>query len=327
VAWVFIKNKKMNNPKISIIMSVYNSERFLAEAIESILGQTFKEFEFIIINDCSTDNSLKIINEYKRNDERIRLIENSQNIGLTKSLNLGIKVSKGRYIARIDADDIALNKRLEIQYNYLEKNKDIFLIGAGAYNFSSSINAAFTTIHKPLTDHLDIKERLYNKNCIYHPTIMFRNEKFLYREKFVYAQDYDFYLLLLSKNKNLSNIAEPLNRYRINDGAISWVNKGKQKLFGNKAKEFYHQKLKYGKDEYDNFNPNEILNIDVENTDNKVILESEIKASFKLNNFKRARLFCKKYFKSYGYLSKWLKYYLASFFGRRIVNILRRIIF
>jgi len=156
---------------------------------------------------------------------------------------------------------------------------------------------------------------------------MFRNEGFLYREKFFYAQDYDFYLLLLSKNKNLLNIAEPLNKYRINDGAISWANKGKQKLFANKAKEFYHQRLKHGKDEYDNFDPNEILNIDVENTDNKVILESEIKASFKLNNFERVRVFCKKYFKSYGYLNKWLKYYLASFLGRRIVNILRRIIF
>jgi glycosyltransferase involved in cell wall biosynthesis len=317
----------MNNPKISIIMAVYNSEKFLVEVIESILGQTFKDFEFIIINDCSTDNSLKIIKEYSEKDNRIKLLENNHNIGLTKSLNKGLQISKGKYIARIDADDVALNKRMEIQYNFLEKNKNIFLVGAGAYNFSSSVNAATTTTHKPLTDPLILKKELYKNNCIYHPTIMFRNEGFLYREKFVYAQDYDFYLLLLSKNKNLSNIAEPLNKYRINDGAISWANKGKQKLFSLKAREFYHQRLKYGKDEYDKFNPNEILDIDVENTDNKVILESEIKASFKLNNFERVRIFCRKYFKNYGFLNKWLKYYLASFLGRRMVNILRRIIF
>jgi glycosyltransferase involved in cell wall biosynthesis len=323
----FIIYQKMNNPKISVIMAVYNSERFLTEAIESILGQTFKDFEFIIINDCSTDNSLKIINEYRRNDERIIVINNEINLGRPVSRNKGIKISRGEYVAILDSDDVALPKRFKIQYDFLEKNRDIFLVGTGAYNFSSSTNSATTTFNKPISSSLAIKKELYNKNCIYHPTIMFRNEGFLYREKFVYAQDYDFYLLLLSKNKNLSNIAEPLNKYRINDGAISWANKGKQKLFANKAKEFYHQRLKYGKDEYDNFNPNEILNINVENTDNKVILESEIKASFKLNNFKRVRVFCKKYFKRYGYLNKWLKYYLGSFLGRRIVNILRRIIF
>lgn len=317
----------MNNPKISVIMAVYNSEKFLSESIESILNQTFRDFEFVIIDDCSTDKSLGIIQKYSKKDDRIVVIENENNIGLTKSLNKGVKIAKGNYIARIDADDTALNNRFEVQYNFLEKNKDIFLVGTGAYNFSSSVNATTTTIHKPLTDHLDIKKELYNKNCIYHPTIMFRNEGFLYREKFFYAQDYDFYLLLLSKNKNLLNIAEPLNKYRINDGAISWANKGKQKLFADKAKEFYQQRLKFGKDEYDKFDPNEILNIDVENTNNKVILESEIKASFKLNNFKRVRIFCKKYFKSYGYLNKWLKYYLASFLDRRIINLLRRVVF
>lgn len=308
-------------------MAVYNSEKFLSESIESILNQTFRDFEFVIIDDCSTDKSLGIIQKYSKKDDRIVVIENENNIGLTKSLNKGVKIAKGNYIARIDADDTALNNRFEVQYNFLEKNKDIFLVGTGAYNYSSSSNGATTTIHKPLTNPLDIKKRLSFKNCIYHSTIMFRNEGFLYREKFVYAQDYDFYLSLLLKNKNLSNIAEPLNKYSINDRAISWANKGKQKLFADKAKEFYQQRLKFGKDEYDKFDPNEILNIDVENTNNKVILESEIKASFKLNNFKRVRIFCKKYFKSYGYLNKWLKYYLASFLDRRIINLLRRVIF
>ena len=123
----------MKNPKVSVIMSVYNSDKFLSESIESILNQTFRDFEFIIINDCSTDKSLDIIKKYSKNDNRIVLIENENNIGLTKSLNKGVKIAKGNYIARIDADDTALNNRFEVQYNFLEKNKNIFLVGGGTY--------------------------------------------------------------------------------------------------------------------------------------------------------------------------------------------------
>jgi glycosyltransferase involved in cell wall biosynthesis len=311
--------------KISIIMAVYNSEKFLNEAIESILNQAFKDFEFIIIDDCSTDNSLDIIKNYARQDKRIILIENKKNIGLTKSLNKGLKLAKGKYIARIDADDIALPERLEKQYNFLEKNPGIFLLGTGAYNIDENGNVK--SIKKLLTNSDLIKKTLYYKNCIYHPTITFRNEGFLYREKIYYSQDYDFYLTMLSKRKRLINIPDILIKYRMGPRAVSFSQRAKQKLFAEKAKEFYRQRLEYGKDEYDKFNPNEILSTDVKKSAKKIVLESEIKASFKLNDFKMVRKFCRKYFKNYGVLNKITIYFLLSFTGRKFINIIRRLIF
>ncbi len=173
-----------------------------------------------------------------------------------------------------------------------------------------------------------VEKKLSTENCICHSTVMYRNEKTnFYREKFPYAQDYDFYLYLLSIGKILNNISDTLIKYRIHSEAISWTKSAKQKLFAEKAKEFYYQRLKYGKDEYDKFDPREILEIDVESSTNKIVLESEIRASFKLNNFKRARKFCKRYFKHYGILNKMFVYWLLSFTGERFINLIRRIIF
>jgi len=116
----------MKLAKISVLMSVFNGEAYLSEAIESILDQTYKNFEFIIINDCSTDNSKKILRKYANADKRIQLINNKQNLGLTKSLNFGLKNSHGEFVARMDSDDISLPIRLEEQYNYLKKIETYF---------------------------------------------------------------------------------------------------------------------------------------------------------------------------------------------------------
>ena len=113
-------------------MSVYNASKFLNEAIESILNQTYKNFEFIIIDDGSTDNSTQIIEKYKKIDERIVFIENEKNVGLTKNLNKAIKLSTSDYIARMDADDISDVKRLEKQIKFLQENKDISIVGSCA---------------------------------------------------------------------------------------------------------------------------------------------------------------------------------------------------
>ncbi len=306
-------------------MSVYNGDKYLDESIKSVLNQTFTDFEFIIINDCCTDNSLNIIKQHAEKDDRIVLITNRANLGLTKSLNLGLKIAKGKYIARIDADDIAQLERLEIQYDFLEKNRDIFLVGSGAYNIDE--NGKIITIMKPLIKMKDIEKKLSTQNCLYHPTIMFRNEGQTYREKFVYGQDYDYYLRLLSSNKKISNIFDPLIKYRINPNAITWSKKSKQKYFSLKANEFYHQRLEYGRDEYDKFDPNEILSIDTENLTNELLLKSEIEAKFKLNEFEEVRKLCRKYFMHHGFVNKIIVYHFLSFTGTNIVNYIRKIIF
>ena len=117
----------MKKPKVTVLMSVYNGERYLHESIESILNQTFKDFGFLIINDGSTDNTPKILKSYK--DQRIKIISNKNNLGLTKSLNKGIKLAKGEYIARQDVDDVSLSERLEKQVKFLNSYPSYAAVG------------------------------------------------------------------------------------------------------------------------------------------------------------------------------------------------------
>src|SRR6478609_8869067 len=120
------------NPKVSVIMSVYNGARYLKEAVDSILGQTFTDFEFLIVDDCSNDNSPHILKEYAEKDKRIRLIANEFNLGLTKNLNKMITESKGEYLARFDCDDVSLPNRFAAQVNYLDEHKNVALVSSWA---------------------------------------------------------------------------------------------------------------------------------------------------------------------------------------------------
>jgi len=317
----------MGKPKVSVITAVYNGEKYLAETIESILNQTFQNFEYIIINDGSKDSSLKIITELMKKDKRIVLINNKKNIGSALSRNLGLKKAQGKYIAILDHDDISLPERLEKEYNFLEKNHDIFLVGSGAINIDK--NGKKISRDKPINNLQKIINILPTKCVFHHPSVMYRNnENLFYRDKILYADDYDFYLRLLTDNKKLININELLIHYRIHEKGSSFSNAAKLSLFGEKAREFYHQRLKYGKDDYDKFDPNEILNFDVDKSIDKVALEKEIRSSFKVNDFKRVRLFYKKYFKHHGIiLNKIFIYYVLSFTGEKFIELLRKVKF
>ncbi len=118
----------LKDPKITVLLSVYNDEKYIGKAIDSILSQTFKDFELLIIDDSSTDKTRDIIQSYK--DPRIRLVKNNKNIGITKSLNKGLKTARGIYIARLDSDDISCPERLEKQFSFLENNKDHVMAGS-----------------------------------------------------------------------------------------------------------------------------------------------------------------------------------------------------
>lgn len=249
----------MIKPEISVIMAVYNTEKYLDESIKSVLNQTFSNFELIIINDNSKDNSLKIIQKYQQIDKRIILLNNSENIGPAASRNEGIKISKSKYIAILDSDDISLPKRLESQYEFLESHPDVFLCGTRAL----FIDEDGYTINRSefIIGNEKIKQIMPRRNCIIHSSIMFRNEGIYYREKFTYAQDYDFYLILLSKGLVLENLKDILVKYRVVSGNISSKGRNKQDLFAEKAQSFYKQRAKVGKDEYEQFNPLKILSM------------------------------------------------------------------
>ena len=255
---------KIANPEISVVMSVYNEETYLRSAIESVLNQTFKDFEFIIFNDCSTDKTVDILKEFEAKDNRIILFEKPINKGFkgfVENLNIGISKARGKYIARMDADDYCLPDRFEKQFNFLEENPEVFLTGSSMIlmNEKSEDTGEMSALSNPDL----IRKRTKIDNPIFHPTIMFRNEPdLIYRDKFYACEDFDFHLRKLSENRVLHNISEPLLKYRILESSISRKgNSFVKRLFLEQAKTFYNQRIKSGQDEYENFDENEFLNI------------------------------------------------------------------
>lgn len=237
----------MKNPKVTVLMSVYNGEKYLQEAIDSILVQTFIDFEFLIINDGSTDKTEEILKSY--NDPRIKIINNEKNIGLTKSLNKGLRLAKGEYIARQDADDISCDNRLERQIKLLDEKLDIAIVGTNYFR----INEKGDIIQEIKRQEKDknIKKYLLNGNQLGHGTIMFRKsciEKVgFYREEFKFAQDYDFVLHFSEKYK-LANIPETLYKWRINSNSVSVSRKIIQDRYANLALRLFIERKKIGYD-------------------------------------------------------------------------------
>ena len=231
---------------ISIIMSTYKEEEtLLRESIESILNQTFKDFEFIIILDYP-DNNLhkKIIEEYSKIDNRIRFFVNEKNLGLTGSLNRGLSLAKGEYIARMDADDISLPYRLERQLEYIKKNQ-YDLIGGITQMIDEDGNSIYS-IQKVPTDFNKIKKALRYGQCIAHPTWLGRKEVFDclngYRN-IPLCEDFDFTLRAVLNGFKISNLNETVLKYRMTKNSISRNNLYDQYLY-----------MKYITNEYSNGN-------------------------------------------------------------------------
>lgn len=208
-------------PKVTVLMAVYNGERFLREAIESILYQSYKDFEFLIINDGSTDNSRNIILSY--NDSRIRLIDNNKNLGLTQSLNIGLKLAEGKYIARQDADDISDPERIEKQVSYLENHQEVALLGS----WYKEINEEGKIINKSKLpcDHTEICWYLWFFCPFVHSAVMLRKlmviEKVgFYNESFVYAQDRELWFRIC-RVLPAANLDEYLIKLRINPHSMT----------------------------------------------------------------------------------------------------------
>ena len=151
----------MKTPKVTVLMSVYNGKKYLHESVGSILNQTFKDFEFVIINDGSTDGTEKILEEYSRIDKRIVLIHNKENLGLTKSLNKGIKVARGEYIARMDMDDISASDRLKKEVEFLDHHQDYAVIGTFVKIMNKDSNLIYM-LERPIEDK-KIREMVYRQ--------------------------------------------------------------------------------------------------------------------------------------------------------------------
>ncbi|GAB6189648.1 hypothetical protein JCM30566_13890 [Marinitoga arctica] len=205
------------SPMISVVMSVYNSEKYLNQSIESILNQTYSNFEFIIINDNSIDNSEKIILEYKKQDNRIIYFKTNNNLGLTKNLNYGIKISTGKFIARMDADDIAFPERFEKQIYRFKMNKRLDILGTCAIDIDEYGNE----INKRTVPHnyKEIIKMLPKLDPLIHPTVMMKKRSIekinYYDEKYKTSQDYNLWFKAIANNLYIENLKDFLLYYRV----------------------------------------------------------------------------------------------------------------
>lgn len=241
----------MNAQKVSLIMSVYNGEAFLEETINSVLKQTFADFEFVIVNDGSTDKSLEIINQFIAKDSRVKVVNNVKNIGLTKSLNIGIQHSIGEYIARLDAGDFSYPQRFEEQVKFLDQNQDVGLVGSWAYVVDESRNK-LKELKYPLNDK-EIKKSLIKYNPFVHSSIMFRKSVVsqieFYNTDYFYAQDYELYFRLWPYTQ-FANIPSFLVEYRRYSESITSTKNKEQVLFANKSRKYAIEKGYYKKYNY-----------------------------------------------------------------------------
>ena len=220
--------------KVSVVTSVYNGEKYLAEAIESVLAQTFTDFEFILLDDGSQDSTWRIISKYAQNDERIIPLQNSGNLGVVAGLNRGLGASCGQYIARQDADDISHPERLARQVAFLDKEPDYGTVATRVIYIDTQGKTLDTPSPFLATENDEIQEKLLDNNCLCGPTLMIRRTSleaagFWFGEGLDASEDYDICLRLAEVSK-LASLREPYYGYRQHSQSASITREYQQVL-------------------------------------------------------------------------------------------------
>lgn len=241
-------NKKMTNniPSISVIMPVFNNREFVREAVKSVLDQTIPDFEFIIIDDASTDGTSDILNKYKSRDKRIKVVRNKKNQGLTKSLNIGLRHAQGEYIARMDGDDICVKKRLEKQLNYMKNYPGCDFLATRAIVINNLGKYIKKTKNCPSGQN--IKQYLLDTgNPFIHSSMMFRRKTIEelggYNELWPTRQDYELYLRAAFAGKQFACLKQPLLYFRFHSDSLS-VSKPENLLTNLLLRGYYRAKQK-----------------------------------------------------------------------------------
>jgi len=212
---------KINKPLVSVLMPAYNAEKYIREAIESILSQTYKNFELIIINDCSTDSTKKIIQKYAKKESRLVLINNEENLKISKTLNKGLELAKGKYIVRMDADDWSYPDRIEKQVKLMEDNPELVLSSGQMEICDCEMNIKNKS-NFPITNE-KIRKVILQYNPMVHPAMIFRRDIALsiggYDEE-IKSEDYMFTIDMSSEGE-LANLNDVIIKYRILDNSIT----------------------------------------------------------------------------------------------------------
>lgn len=227
----------VKKPLISILMPAYNSERFISEAIDSMLNQTFKDFEFLIIDDASTDKTRNIIRNYQKRDKRIRVITNKKNLKIAATLNIGINKAKSEIIARMDPDDISHPDRLFIQYQFLKSHPKVAIVGANIQIIGNG-NKLLCKREYP-TASVKLKRIMFRYSPFAHPAIMFRKKVFEefggYDETMAVCEDIDLWFKIGGKYE-FANIPKTLLTYRLVPSSGTHSNLKTVEIIGFKIK-------------------------------------------------------------------------------------------
>jgi glycosyltransferase involved in cell wall biosynthesis len=221
-------------PRVSVLMSVHNGARYVETALDSVLAQTFSDFEFVIVDDGSTDETPAILARYA--DPRIVGLRNEVNLGLTKSLNRGLEVARGEYVARQDADDLSLPGRLACQVQFLKSHPDISLVGTSYVQIDEQ-GQELSTVAMPAEPD-QIREMLFYTPCFCHGSVMGRHADLQaiggYDERFVAAQDMDLWLRLAERYQ-LANLPAPLYGFRMHAASVTGRSRSHQRQMGHQA--------------------------------------------------------------------------------------------
>ncbi|MBN1899491.1 MAG: glycosyltransferase [Spirochaetes bacterium] len=208
---VMLRSDMIKDPPVSVVMSVYNGGLYLKEALDSITGQSYKEFEFIIVNDGSTDNSFDLLYDYLKKDKRI-LIMDQENMGLTRSLNRAMSLARGKFIARQDADDVSLKDRLKKEYDFLSQNPDYGLVGSRFKVIGKNGEIQDPDLRYFVVTDKEIRKIIARFNPFCHTSVMFRREILhrvgYYDDSLSYSQDYLLWFRIMKKYKvtNLDDV-------------------------------------------------------------------------------------------------------------------------
>jgi glycosyltransferase involved in cell wall biosynthesis len=224
-----------DEPLVSVVMSVFNCEPFLTESVSSVLDQSLTDLEMIIINDGSTDGSGRILDVFKNKDSRVT-VYHQENRGLIASLNRGCALARGKYIARMDADDAAVKERLQVQIEFMENHPEVAVLG-GAIEWMDTTGKPLLRCFHPFTDR-EIKAALNRGDCPFsHPTVVMRKKVLAavkgYRATMVDAEDYDLWLRIADRWQ-LANLETVVLKYRVHPNQVS-VRKCRQQALSNLA--------------------------------------------------------------------------------------------
>jgi glycosyltransferase involved in cell wall biosynthesis len=214
----------MSEPLVSVVMAVYNGAKYLRPTLKSLLNQTFKDFELVIVNDASSDATLEVIRSFT--DPRIRIHNNPNNLGQTKSLNIGLKLAEGKYIARTDAGDISLPKRLQEQVKYMLKHPEVAVLGTAALQYNEK-GQIINVVYMPNTRR-GILQRIFFTTPLVHISVLMEKSVILkigsYDEDYAILADYELWSRLLMKNQVLANLPRVLAGYLVSNQSFGMSN-------------------------------------------------------------------------------------------------------